>query len=184
MSQTNSTRPWDRRSAETVKAYAAFRFYCELGARRSVREAARQNNIKTTSLSEKHTRVNTTVRRWLGWSAKHRWVSRAAARDAWIAQVEDEQIVINIKACMLALTETALKLLKTGDSSDFLRAARALSLHFPPIQRMEDVSERFEDLSDLTDDQLERMTEIRDEERLENAAKAQEATGQIHEQPN
>ena len=62
MSQTNSTRPWDRRSAETVKAYAAFRFYCELGARRSVREAARQNNIKTTSLSEKNTRVNTTVR--------------------------------------------------------------------------------------------------------------------------
>ena len=30
MSQTNSTHPWDRRSAETVKAYAAFRFYCEL----------------------------------------------------------------------------------------------------------------------------------------------------------
>ena len=119
MSQTNSTRPWDRRTAETVKAYAAFRFYCELGARRSVREAARQNNIKTTSLSEKNTRVNTTVRRWLGWSAKHRWVSRAAARDAWIAQVEDEQVVITITACRLALTETALTLLKTGDSKDF-----------------------------------------------------------------
>ena len=85
MSQTNSTRPWDRRSAETVEAYAAFRFYCELGARRSVREAARQNHIKTTSLSEKHTRVNTTVRRWLGWSAKHRWVSRADSRDEWLA---------------------------------------------------------------------------------------------------
>ena len=131
MSQTNSTRPWDRRSAETVKAYAAFRFYCELGARRSVREAARQNNIKTTSLSEKNTRVNTTVRRW---------VSRAAARDAWIAQVEDEQIVINIKACMVTLTEKALKLLESGDGKDFLRAARALALHFPPITRVADVS--------------------------------------------
>ena len=56
MSQTNSTRLWDRRSAETVKAYAAFRFYCELGARRSVREAARQNNItqRKTHTGEHH----------------------------------------------------------------------------------------------------------------------------------
>ena len=168
MSQTNSTRPWDRRSAETVKAYAAFRFYCELGARRSVREAARQNNIKTTSLSGKKTRVNTTVRRWLGWSAKHRWVSRAAARDAWIAQVEDEQLVITITACRLALTETALTLLKTGDSKDFLRAARAFTLQHPPVQRVEDVSERFEDLSDLSDEDLDRMRLIRDGAREKN----------------
>ena len=133
-----------------------------------MREAARQNNIKTTSLSEKNTRVNTTVRRWLGWSAKHRWVSRAAARDAWIAQVEDEQIVINIKACMVALTETALTLLKTGDSKDFLRAARAFTLQHPPVQRVEDVSERFEDLSDLSDEALNRMKAIRDSERTKN----------------
>ena len=165
---TESKRPWDRLPTETLKAYAAFRFYCELGARRSVREAARQNNIKTTSLSEKNTRVNTTVRRWLGWSAKHRWVSRAAARDAWIAQVEDEQIVINIKACMVALTETALTLLKTGDSKDFLRAARAFTLQHPPVQRVEDVSERFEDLSDLSDEALNRMKAIRDSERTKN----------------
>ena len=170
MSQTNSTRPWDRRSAETVKAYAAFRFYCELGARRSVREAARQNNIKTTSLSEKNTRVNTTVRRWLGWSAKHRWVSRAAARDAWIAQVEDEQIVINITACRLALTETALTLLETGDSKDFLRAARALALHFPPITRVADVSDAppIEDLQDVPNSALEEMRKIRDAARAAN----------------
>ena len=151
-----------------AKAYAAFRFYCELGSRRSVREAARQNNIKTTSLSEKNTRVNTTVRRWLGWSAKHRWVSRADSRDEWLARTADEQVVINIKACLLALTETALTLLKTGDSRDFLRAARALSLHFPPVQRVEDVSERFDDLSDIPDADLERMKEIRDAARLEN----------------
>ena len=37
-------RPWDRRSTETTKAYAAFRAYIALGARRSVREALRQNS--------------------------------------------------------------------------------------------------------------------------------------------
>ena len=63
--------------------------------------------------------MNTTVRRWLGWSAKHRWVSRADSRDEWLARTADEQVVINIKACLLALTETALTLLKTGDSRDF-----------------------------------------------------------------
>ena len=33
----------------------------------------------------------------------------------------------------------------------FLRAARALSVHVPPIQRVADVSERIEDLSDVPD---------------------------------
>ena len=113
--------------------------------------------------------MNTTVRRWLGWSAKHRWVSRAAARDAWIAQVEDEQIVINIKACRLTLTETALTLLESGDSKDFLRAARALALHFPPITRVADVSEqRIEDLQDVPNSALEEMRAIRDAARAEN----------------
>ena len=102
------------------------------------------------------------MRRWLGWSAKHRWVSRADSRDEWLARTADEQVVITIKACLLALTETALTLLKTGDSKDFLRAARALALHFPPVQRVADVSEPIEDLSDLSDEQLERMKAVRD----------------------
>ena len=122
---TYTPHPWNRRAAETAKAYAAFRFYCELGSRRSVREAARQNNIKTTSLSEKNTRVNTTVRRWLGWSAKHRWVSRANARDEWIARTSDDQIIINILACKLALVTRAHDFLTSTDSAVFLRGARA-----------------------------------------------------------
>ena len=35
------------------------------------------------------------------------------------------------KACMLALATKAHDFLKSPDSADFLRAARALSLHFP-----------------------------------------------------
>ena len=165
---TEPARAWDRLPTETPKSYAAFLAYIALGARRSVREAARQSNFKTTSSSEKCTRINTTIRRWLGWSARHHWVSRADARDAWLARVEEEQVVVNLKACMLALTTKALALLETGDSKDFLRAARALSLHFPPIQRVEDVSEPIEDLSDLTDEQVQRMKAVRDEARAEN----------------
>ena len=60
--------PWDRLPAETPKSHAAFLAYIALGARRSVREAARQahqGSIKTVSSS-------TIVSRWLGWSAKHK----------------------------------------------------------------------------------------------------------------
>ena len=45
---------WDRLPTETPKSYAAFLAYVALGARRSVREAARQahqDNIKTASSS-------------------------------------------------------------------------------------------------------------------------------------
>ena len=42
---TDTPRLWDRRADETPKSYAAFLAYVALGARRSVREAARQNHI-------------------------------------------------------------------------------------------------------------------------------------------
>ena len=158
--KTEPKRSWDRRSTETTKAYAAFLAYIALGARRSVRGALRQNSGETA--------VSGKLRTWEGWSSKNAWVSRANARDAWLARVSDDQIAVNIKAAMLALTTAALRLLESGDSRDVLRAARALSLHFPPIQRVEDVSERFEDLSDLSDEALNRMKAIRDSERAKN----------------
>ena len=145
-----------------------------MGARRSVREAARQHNIKARSSSDRNKLwVKTTVSRWLGWSARHKWVSRANARDTWLARVTDEQILANIKQCQLAITTRVHDFLTSTDSAVFLRGARALSLHFPPVQRVEDVSERIEDLSDLSDEDLDRMREIRDAAR----AKAQ---GEVH----
>ena len=99
---------------------------------------------------------------WLRWSARHKWVSRSLARDEWIARTSDDQIVSNVTACKLALTTRALDFLTANDSVDFLRAARALSLHFPPMQRMADVSERIEDLSDIPDADIVRMKAIRD----------------------
>ena len=68
---------------------------------------------------------------------------------------------MNHKACMLTLTTRAHSLLAEG-SQYFLQAARALALHFPPVQRVEDVSERIEDLPDLSDEDLDRMREIQD----------------------
>ena len=61
---TDTPRLWDRRADETPKSYAAFRAYVALGARRSVREAARQHCVKTASSGPK----NTTVKHWLRWS--------------------------------------------------------------------------------------------------------------------
>ena len=125
----------------------------------------------TTATGEISSDEDTTVRTWMGWSAKHKWVSRANARDAWIAHVSDEQIVANIKACHLALTTRAHGFLTANDAADFFRASRALALHFPPIQRVADVSERIEDLSDIPDADIERMKAIRDAARAKAQAK-------------
>ena len=101
-------------------------------------------------------------------------MSRANARDEWIARTSDEQVVSNLTACKLALTTRALDFLKRGDGPDFLRAARALALIFPPVQRVEDVSERIEDLQDIPDEALERMREIRDAAREKNTNDGQD----------
>ena len=108
------------------------------------------------------------MRTWLGWSAKYNWVSRSLARDEWIARTSDEQIIINKLACDLALVTRAHDFLKSSDSEVFLRGARAFPLQHPPVQRVEDVSERIEDLSDIPDADIERMKAIRDAARAKN----------------
>ena len=165
---TDTPRPWDRLPTETPKSYAAFLAYVALGARRSVREAARQHHSNTTATGEISSVEDTTVRTWMGWSARHKWVSRSLARDEWIARTSDEQIVSNVTACKLALTTRAHDFLTSTDSAVFLRGARAFTLQFPPIQRVEDGSERFEDLSDIPDADIARMKAIRDAARAKN----------------
>ena len=159
---TETPHVWDRLPTETLKSHGAFLAYVALGARRGVREAARQHHSSAIAAGEISGAEDTTVGTWMGWSAKHKWVSRANARDTWIANVSDEQIASNLKADLLALTTRAHDFLTSTDSADFLRAARALSLHFPPVQRVADVSERIEDLCDIPDEARERMKEIRD----------------------
>ena len=159
---TEQPHPWDRRPNETQKAYTSFLSYIAMGARRGVREAARQFHSTALAAGEKIGKEDTTMATWMGWSSKHQWVSRANARDAWLSSVSDEQIQVNLKACLLALTTRAHDFLAAKDGGDFLRASRALALHFPPVQRVEDVSERIEDLPYLSDEDLDRMRAIRD----------------------
>ena len=51
-----------------------------------------------------------------------------------------------------------------------LAASRIIRDHYPPVDRVADVSkeERIEDLSDLSDEDLDRMREIRDAAREKN----------------
>ena len=108
------------------------------------------------------------------------WVSRANARDEWIARTSDDQIIVNILACKLALVTRAHDFLTSTDSAVFLRGARAFTLQHPPVQRVADVSEQIESLSDLSDEQLEKMEAVRDAARLENAkGKDKEMSGVI-----
>ena len=165
---TETPRPWDRLDAETSTAYGAFLAYVALGARRSVRGAARQYHSAATASGEIESVEDTTVRTWMGWSAKHDWVSRAIAREEWILSTSDEQIVVNKLACDLAIVTRAHDFLTSGDSEVWLRGVRGYTLQHPPVQRMADVSERIEDLPDMSDDALDRMKAIRDEERKEN----------------
>ena len=132
---TETPRPWDRRSTETTKAYAAFLAYIALGARRSVREALRQNSGETA--------VSGKLRTWEGWSSKNAWVSRANARDEWIARTSDDQIIINILACKLALVTRAHDFLTSTDSAVFLRGARAFTLQHPPVQLRAGLDSRY-----------------------------------------
>ena len=99
MSET--PRPWDRLPTETTKSYAGFCAYIDLGATRSIREAARQNHGKTTVSGKINGLEKTMLRTWESWSARHKWVSRANARDEWLARVSDEQIKANFTAFLL-----------------------------------------------------------------------------------
>ena len=87
---------------------------------------------------------------------------------------------MNILACKLALVTRAHDFLTSTDSAVFLRGARAFTLQHPPVQRVADVSEQIESLSDLSDEQLEKMEAVRDAARLENAkGKDKEMSGVI-----
>lgn len=63
---------WDRRAAESAKAFEAFVVYRDGGATRSVERVAE-------TLQKDHTFLRK-------WSARHEWVSRAAAYDTEVAR--------------------------------------------------------------------------------------------------
>lgn len=162
---TETPHPWDRLPAETPKAYAAFLAYCALGSRRSISKAAARYHREATDKKEICGKEATTFRTWMGWSSRHDWVSRSLAKDEWLASTSDQVLVENLAAFKVELTTKAREFVDgTRDAGDFLRTARAVALHFPPVQRVEDVTQ-IEDLSHLSDEQLQEMRDIRDKAR-------------------
>ena len=71
----SSARPWDRQPGETSKAFAHFRGYLRLGPDRTLVEAA----LRAVHSLDQYKR----------WSAKWRWVRRAAEYDAYQAREAD-----------------------------------------------------------------------------------------------
>ena len=99
--QEPSRNQWGRRAAETTKAYGAILAYVALALADPSRGAARQYHSESTAKREISSVEDTKLRTWEGWSSKNAWVSRANARDEWIARTSDDQIIINILACKL-----------------------------------------------------------------------------------
>jgi hypothetical protein len=72
---------WDKRDEESRVAYDAFTHYYQMPVReRSIDAAWRAANPRQERSDR---RANG---QWMGWSAKHEWVARAAAYDAYLAE--------------------------------------------------------------------------------------------------
>ena len=157
---TETPHPWDRLPDEGAKAYDAFRTYGALGARRSIVAAIQESTQGVPS--------STQISRWKRWSAKHHWVSRTLARDEWLARTADEQVQANLHQCYLAITTVAHEFILSKNPEKVRIGSAMLKDHYPPVSRIADVSERFEDLSDVPTESLERMRAIRDAAREAN----------------
>ena len=68
---TEPPHVWDRLPTETSKSYAAFLAYVALGARRSVREAARQYHSNTTQQPGKSPATRILKKIKLSWPDLH-----------------------------------------------------------------------------------------------------------------
>ena len=79
-----------------------------------------------------------------------------------MARTSDEQIIENLTACKLAATTRGHDFLVANDSEDFLRAARALTLLFPPVVRVADVTDPIADLPYMPPEKLEKWRAERD----------------------
>ena len=82
---TDSRQPWERRTGESAKAYAAFWTYCQLpAAERSIDAAWR----RAKGRAEGGSRADG---QWRAWAAAQDWVSRAAASDEHLAACQRQE---------------------------------------------------------------------------------------------
>ncbi len=78
---------WEQREGESPRVFQAFVVFRELGARRTLREAAR----KFYSPDDENAEVSPAqLKRFQRWSAEHQWVRRANEYDVYLAQEQTE----------------------------------------------------------------------------------------------
>ena len=159
---TDTPHPWDRRAAESDPAFEAFATYLDTG---SLRDAWRQRSGKA--------KATAVPGAWTGWSTKHNWVSRRAAYIEWTVRECQDTIKAGLVQLRKRFIDVANTLLDDGGLPSIRAASQIVRDHFPPAERVADVSdaERFEDLSDIPDEDLDRMRAIRDEARRKNKLK-------------
>lgn len=86
------SHPWDRLPAETARAFEAFQIYLELGPSRSLDETSRlfygkPGNEQATDRQRKSSKTGRPPGQVTSYSRRFRWVERAAAYDAHIADL-------------------------------------------------------------------------------------------------
>jgi len=94
-----ATRPWDRRSGETARAFTAFSTYLRLGPRRSLAAAFAADSAHRRNTGGTPEEGTPAPRHWERWSAAHEWVARAEAWDQHeLEQLRTRREVIREKA--------------------------------------------------------------------------------------
>lgn len=88
--------PWVRRESERGPAYAAFREYLQLGARRTIKDAAAAASISYDSAKELY--------------ARHDWKARAVAYDQHVATAETDGFTSQVASAKSEDMELADKL--------------------------------------------------------------------------
>lgn len=84
--------PWEKQSIETAKSFGAFKIY------RDLKPSERSLRLTVIRLyGENHEHYAGKLRQMSTWSAQYQWVSRAAAWDEHLDQVEREAQVQAIK---------------------------------------------------------------------------------------
>ena len=148
---TDTPHSWDRLSTETDLAFEAFSSYLETG---SMLASYRQKTGKGKAKFAPGT--------WTAWGSKHHWVKRRSAYvDATTRDCLD-LIQVGLVRVRLKFVDEAEELLDRKDLAAKRLASDIIRAHFPPVQQVADVSERIEDLSDLSDATLDSMEAIRD----------------------
>ena len=102
----------------------------------------------------------------------HPWDRRAAYIE-WTVRECQDAIKAGLAQLRKRFIDVANTLLDDGGLPSIRAASQIVRDHFPPAERVADVSdaERFEDLSDIPDEDLDRMRAIRDEARRKNKLK-------------